>query len=196
MDSDFAEKLRVAMGGDHGGIVIPAEGAACPRNFKGTIQEAFNKYIADYAGKDFVDPRGMAVTLNEDNFPKLLKLRYRPRPNGPCQRARAKAVLQPLKDGTFDESKHYSEQPVRLRTLFWIEEIICRPDGIYPNCAKLVEGEEVYFKRYRRDGPSDTKLVFTAIGHAGQRIVITSFLDSAHSLANYCDLPALWSPEK
>jgi hypothetical protein len=205
MDSEFAAKLKSALGetiaseGDHALdkralIPFPERGAAFPGNFKGTIQGAFIRYREAYAGKDFQDPRGICVTLLEENFPKLVKLKFQPDAKRPAQRARAKAVLSSLRDGTFDEARHFSEQPVRLRTLFWIEDVICHPDGIHPNCAAKVEGEEVYFKRYERSD-ADTKLVFTAIGRGGQRIVITSFLDRAIVLHNYCGLPALW-PEK
>ncbi|MFY9561964.1 MAG: hypothetical protein WAQ52_17155 [Terriglobales bacterium] len=200
MDSDFAAKLKSAIGETsplsvgRELIVVPSKGAGFPGNFKGNIQEAFARYREEYAGKDFEDPRGIAVTLLEENFPKLVKLMFRPDPNKPAVRARAKAVLEPLRNGTLDEAKHFSDQPARLRTLFWIEDVICRPDGIHPNCAAQVEGEEVYFKRYDRSG-SDTKLVFTAIGHCGQRIVITSFLDQSTTLHKYCALPPFW-PQK
>lgn len=199
MDSDFADKLKEAIDSSPLSKVepsrvafnVPRKGCDCPANFNGSIQEAFRKYCADYAGKDFEDPRGICVTLSEENFPKLVKLRYRPHQTGPDRRARAKQVLEPLRDGTFDESRHFSEQPVRLRTLFWIKETICHPDGIHPNCAAKIEGEEVYFKRFDRSG-SDVKLVFTAIGYGGQRIVITSFMDDVESLDKYCGHPALW----
>lgn len=200
MDSEFAAKLKAALGDAAPAtekreiIVVPTKPATFPGNFKGTIQEAFTKYREEYAGKDFEDPRGIAVTLREENFPKLVKLKFQPDPKRPAQRARAKAVLESLRNGTFDESKHFSEQLARLRTLFWIEDVICRPHGIHPNCAAKIEGEEVYFKRYDRSD-LDTKLVFTAIGYGGQRIVITSFLDRSTSLPHYCGSPALW-PEK
>jgi hypothetical protein len=199
MDSEFAAKLKSALGEPSASekrelIVVPIKGAAFPGNFKGTIQEAFTKYREEYAGKDFEDPRGISVTLLEENFPKLVKLQFQPDPKRSPQRARAKAVLESLRAGTFDEARHFSEQPVRLRTLFWIEDVICHPHGIHPNCAAKVDGEEVYFKRYDRSG-SDAKLVFTAIGFGGQRIVITSFLDQCAVLHKYCGLPPLW-PEK
>jgi hypothetical protein len=198
MDSDFADKLKAAIGNESAPddpIAIPSKGAACLGNFKGTIQEAFNRYRAEYAEKDFEDPRGICVTLHEENFPKLIKLKYQPKPTVVAQKARASAVLEHLRNGTFDESKHFSDQPIRLRTLFWIEDVICRPDGIHPNCAAVVEGEEVYFKRYDREEP-EVKLVFTAVGHAGHRIIITSFLARAAKIASYCGTPPLWPPKK
>jgi|ERR1051326_7044663 hypothetical protein len=197
MGTDFADKLKAALNVEEAAdtIYIPDPGTAPPTAFKGTIQEAFNRYRAEYAGRDFSDPRGTAVTLREDNFPKLIKLRNRPA-RGSDRRSRAKAVLPALRNGTFDEASHFSEQPIRLRTLFWIEDVICHPDGIYPNCAALVDGEEVYIKRYVRESSSDVKMVFAAIGHAGQRIVITSFFDSAKRMHKYCDLPALYPAKK
>jgi hypothetical protein len=165
MDSEFAAKLKSALGTTAPApekrelIMVPAKGATCPSNFEGTIQEAFTRYREECAGKDFEDPRGISVTLLQENFPKLVKLRFQPDTTMPSQRARAKRVLESLRNGTFDEVKHFSEQPVRLRNLFWIKEVICNPDGIYANCAAKIEGEEVYFKRYDRLD-SDTKLVF------------------------------------
>ncbi|MGC2477877.1 MAG: hypothetical protein WA485_26295 [Candidatus Sulfotelmatobacter sp.] len=200
MDSDFADKLKAALRENPPPqkvalIPIPETRAAFPGNFKGSIQDAFNQYRNEYAGKDFEDPRGVCVTLLEENFPKLIKLRYQPDPSKPAQRARAKAVLESLRNGTFDERKHFSEQPIRLRTLFWIKETICNPDAIHTNCAARIDGEEVYFKRYDRSGV-DFKLVFTAIGYGGQRIVITSFLDEAVSLHKYCSKECLWPIKK
>jgi hypothetical protein len=196
MESDFAAKLKAAIGTrrePENSIVVP-KAAPFPGNFKGTIQEAFNRYCTEYAGKDFEDPRGICVSLFEYNFPKLVKLLYKPNSKTPETYARAKGVLESMRNGSFDETKHRSEQPARLQTLFWIDDVLCRPHGIHPNCAARVEGEEVYFKRYARSG-SDIKLVFTAIGNCGNRIVITSFFDVADNLKKYCGLPALWLPK-
>jgi hypothetical protein len=195
---DFREKLRAVLNlpiaAAENAYGIPLTGAPHGGYFKNTMTEAFKKYRGECVNCDFEDPRGICVTLLEENFPKLIKLMYRPKPEAPGIRARAKAVIPHLNAGTFDEDKHFSEQPVRLRTLFWISDVIINPDGIAPNSAARVEGEEVYFKKYQREKP-DIKLVFTTIRQGGLRVVVTSFLEREEDLPKYCGLPLLWQPK-
>jgi hypothetical protein len=194
VSGDFREKLRALFSAPvaENPYGIPAAGAPHGGYFKSTITEAFKRYTEECVNYDFEDPRGICVTLLEENFPKLVKLKYRPKPDSPEGiRARAKVVIPQLNAGTFDETRHFSEQPVRLRTLLWICDVIQKPDGIAPNSAARVEGEEVYFKKYQREKP-DIKLVFTTIRQGGLRVAITSFLEREEDLHKYCGLPLLW----
>jgi len=200
MAASLKDQLQAIFGNDSVGeeidsFGVPANGAQHGGYFKGGITDAFRQYAAEFANKDFYDPREIAVTLLEENFPKLIKLMYRARPNLPGRRARARVVIPQLKSGTFDEAKHYSEQPIRLRTLFWIPEVIQSPNGIGPNASRLIDGEEVYYKRYAKEG-SDIKLIFTTIRPGGLRVAVTSFVDVAENLGKYCGLPLLWPPKK
>ncbi|MCU1303443.1 MAG: hypothetical protein JWQ87_3727 [Candidatus Sulfotelmatobacter sp.] len=163
---------------------VPKEGAASLSYCQLDILNAFRKYCECCANRDVEDPRKICVTLFEENFPKLLKLWLKPSGKLPTRKARAKVVIPLLHAGTFNQDL-YTWQDVRLRTLFWLEDVIREPDGIYPNCAQVVEGEEVYIKRYNKE-LSDVKLVFTTIRPGGTRAIITSFLDTASNIGEYC----------
>ena len=169
---------------------VPTTRAAHPPVRELTVQEAFNRYCTECVGKDLIDPRGISVSLLEENFPKLIKLYTRPTKAVQATKARAKHVLPSLREGTFDPDL-YTWHMSRLDALFWISDVITDPDGIYPNKAPLIDGNEVYAKRYAKIG-SELKLVFIATGYAGQRIVITSFLERHEGIIGYCGMPALY----
>jgi hypothetical protein len=164
--------------------------AKCLPFFRRSINEAFQRYIAECVGRDLEDERQICVTLLEDNFAKLVSLQYRAT-DGTWRRAKLGKVLPLLRTGALPENGYRCEHPIRLQTLFWIDDTVCNADGIHPNSARLVEGEEMYFKRYARGG-SNVKLVFTTIRSGGIRIPVTSFMCEESDLKTYCKLPALW----
>jgi hypothetical protein len=182
--ADIKEQLARIFPDRHPHPWVPEEGANALPYCQLDILSAFRKYCGGCADCDIEDPRKVSVSLFEENFPKLLKLWLKPNGQLPARKARAKAVIPLLRAGTFNQDL-YTWQDVRLRTLFWLEDVIREPDGIYPNCAQVVEGEEVYIKRYNKE-LSDVKLVFTTIRPGGARVVITSFLDNASSIKDYC----------
>jgi hypothetical protein len=173
---------------------LPETGCTCPAYCEMRVLPAFGKYSTELLGRDIEDPRGICVSLCEENFPKLLKLWLKPEGKLPARKARAKNAIPLLRNGQFDEQL-YTWEKARLRTLFWLEDVISNPDGIYGNCAKLIEGEEVYIKRYAKEG-SPIKLVFTTIRSGGLRVVVTSFLDNQNSLKDYCLMPSLYQKNK
>jgi hypothetical protein len=169
---------------------VPEVGAVHPPTCTLSVQETFNRYCKECSGKDFTDPRGVTVSMNIENFPKLIKMFTKASGRNAPAKARAKLVIPLLQNGGFIETE-YTWQAPRLESLFWIPDVIMDPDGIYENTAKKIEGEEVYVKRYRKIG-SQIKLVFVATGFAGNRIVITSFLDDPKSVRGYCRMPPLY----
>jgi hypothetical protein len=131
----------------------------------------------------------------ERNFPKLIKLQFRPDDQVEWKRAIPHTAIAQLNSGAFLEGLHRSEEPVRMETLFWITDVIKNPDGIHPNCGEKVEGEEVYFRRYDKAG-TDIKLVFTIAEYPGRRIVVSSFFEKPSRLHKYCGLPEIWPEQK
>jgi hypothetical protein len=139
----------------------------------------------------------------ERNFPKLLGMKLLDpatgKPiidpqTGKQRKAKASKALDALRGGTFEEAAHTVDQG-RIRTLFWIPDVVTDPDGIYPNAHPVVAGDEVYVKRYAKDG-SEVKLVVVGPADNGQRVIITSFLTSPKELENCISKPALWERQK
>jgi len=144
--------------------------SAHPPYFAEAVVRCYEKFCAELAGKDLVDPRGDVISILEVNFPKLLNVKLR----GSSTKAKASLVLADLRKGIFSAALYAFDRD-RLETLFWIPDVIERPDSIHKNAHPRVEGEEVYVKQYQKMGRT-VKLVFVKFTYAGQRVVTTSFL--------------------
>lgn len=174
---------------EHVALVKPAA-AKHPPYCVATIEECYARFCQEIAGKDYADQRGKAVSILEENFPKLLNLKV----ISSGQKAKASKVLNSLRNGTFDSSIYGYERD-RLATLFWVPEVICDSDAIHPNGHSAIQGEEVYVKFYDKDG-APVKLVFVAETYAGRRVVTTSFLTTPDRLCKFLKLPPLWEKTK
>lgn len=200
----FGDKLREALdrpepnATSFDGIVLPQTPPQPPPIFTGTVIQAYERYMSECHGTDCEDPRDICVSLSNANFPKLLSLWVKADGNQPARKARAKYVIPQLEKGEFDPTRH-TWNGKRLMTLYWIRDVITDPDGIYPNSAQQVEGDEVYVKRYGnmagRFGTEDVKLVFVEINNAGERVVITSYLEKPQRVKNYCGTPPIYIRE-
>ena len=164
-----------------------------------SIAESYARFCAELANIEIRDPRGTAVVILEQNFPKLLGMKMAdPATGEPMidantgrpRKAKASRVLEDLRNGTFQDAAHVVERG-RMRTLFWIPEVISAPDSIHPNAHPVVAGDEVYVKRYTKEG-SEIKLVVTAPAPGGRRIIVTSFLTNEADLRNYVEFPPIW----
>lgn len=104
-----------------------------------------------------VDPRGKKVRILKNHFPKLADLEHATlnREEFP-----ASLIVECIENGSFNLAHYKQERAERMRTLFWIPDVIRDPDAIYPNGHKVVVGDEIYVKVYDRNG-SRVKLVFT-----------------------------------
>jgi hypothetical protein len=166
-----------------------------------SIEDSYARYCKELAGLKINDCRGQTVVLHERNFPKFLAMkRVDPATgevlrdqNGKPIKAKASVVLASLKAGTFDSKQYYVEYG-RLRTMFWIPDVLKNADGVYPNGHGVIEGDHVYAKKYEKKG-SEIKLVYT-VKDGSERVVITSFLVKESQLENYIGYPAIWPPNK
>lgn len=94
------------------------------------------------------------------------------------QRARAYMLIEELESGTFDPSHYDPLEKDRIRTMFWIAEVLEDPDAVFRNNHRTVKADEVFATVYDKNG-SKIKLVFTAA--FGPRFnlrqeVVTSYL--------------------
>jgi hypothetical protein len=107
--------------------VLDAEGSSHPpHNYLG-ITETFKKFRAEFLTlSPLIDPRGRRVVIRETNFPKFLNLRHK----DPKRQRKAHTILEEIDAGTFHE-ENYEYEMERLRSLFWIPDVIGDPDAIY-----------------------------------------------------------------
>jgi len=97
---------------------------------------------------------------------------------------KASKIIEAIKNGTFDGTAYKCETD-RIKTLFWIPDVLSDPDAVYKNAHKIVQGDEVYVKVYDKMG-SKIKLVFTDyIKGLKQNVVVTSFLTDPQTACEY-----------
>jgi hypothetical protein len=152
------------------------------------IPSSYEKFCADLAGGQLKDQRELIVSIEENNFPKLLGMKLA----ATGKKVKAKIVLAHLRAGTFSPTD-YRIDVGRLRTLFWIADVISDCHSIHPNAHAVIEADEVYVKTYDKLG-APIKLIFT-ITINNVRKVATSFLIDQKDLRKYVAMPALW-PKK
>ena len=180
MSTSFNEKLLAAVIAFDHAQVFHARGCECPKfNWLG-VHETFAKFQKEFLPLcPLVDPRGKVVRIIENNFPKLADLEHATLSK---EQLPASHIVQSLKDGTFNETEFREGRSERLQMLFWIPEVICKPDAIYKNGHKVVAGDEIYVRVFDKRG-SKVKLVFTkdvkGRNGATHAVPITSFLTHA-----------------
>jgi hypothetical protein len=161
-------------------------GAKHPPYSNLNIEESYARFCQEMASRDYTDERGTVISILEVNFPKLLNLKLASN----NRNAKASRVLDSLRKGEFDASIYTYERD-RITTLFWIPQVISDCDAIHPNAHPLIQGDEVYLKRYDKEG-AQNKLVFVDSTYAGQRVVTTSFLVTPERLCKFLKFPPIW----
>ncbi len=125
------------------------------------------------------------------NFPKLLNLKHR------HELRKAHTILSEIENGSFVETD-YSFERERLQSLFWIPDVLCRPDAIYKmkQGFGVVKAEEIYLKVYKKQNVgSPVKVVFTKRVDGGKKrnwVVISSYFTSRSTAKLYTDGEPLW----
>jgi hypothetical protein len=174
--------------------LLDAEGSYHPEHNYLGFADTLRKFKAEFlALSPLIDPRGRRILIRLTNFPKFLNLR----PKDQLQRKKAHTILEEIESGTFVETDYSFEQE-RLQSLFWIPDVVCRPDAIYrkKNGFGLVEAEEVYVKVYKKQNVSSpVKVVFThRVGSDKKKdwIVISSYFTSRATAKLYTEGEPLW----
>ena len=164
-----------------------------PQNYLG-VCETFAKFKSEFLPLcPITDVLGRKIFIRRNNFPKLLNLRMA-RNAAP---RKAHTILEEIEAGTFVEGDYVWEQD-RLQALFWIPDMISKPDAIYKKRRGfgVVDAEEVYLKVYKKQG-SPMKVLFTQrVGPKRDRIVITSYVTSRSSAKLYTDGEPLYAVAK
>lgn len=175
MGSDFAEKLAAVLPERIRLFYAPGRKHP-PYNDLGVL-DTFSKFKNEFLPQcPLKDPLGRQIQVGTINFRKLLNLKHKELGDA----ARAWKIIEEIEEGLFDASK-YDLPRDRIRTLFWIPEIIIDPDAIYRNNHPNIKADEVFVCVYDKDG-SKVKLVFTAAfgKKPAQRVeIVTSYLTNS-----------------
>jgi hypothetical protein len=172
---------------------LDAVGSPHPPNNYQTIPETLQRFKSEFLPlSPLVDPRGRRILIRATNFPKFQNLK----PKDVRRPKRAHTILDEIGDGSF-RLEEYDFEEERLRSLFWIPDVICRPDAIYKKKGfGVVEAEEVYVKVYRKQNVgSPVKVVFTHRVKGGQQrdwVVISSYFTSRATAKLYTEGEPLW----
>jgi len=103
--------------------VLDAEGSLHPEPNYLDISLTFQKFKAEFLPlSPLIDPRGRQILIRRTNFPKFLNLRHKDE----NQQKRAHTILDEIEAGTFIEADYLFEKE-RLRSLFWIPDVIRNP---------------------------------------------------------------------
>ena len=175
--------------------VLDADGSLHPEPNYLDITRTLQKFKAEFLPlSPLIDPRGRQILIRRTNFPKFLNLRHKDE----NQQRRAHTILDEIEAGVFIEADYLFENE-RLRSLFWIPDIIRNPDAIYRKKKGfgVVEAEEVYVKVYKKQNVgSPVKVVFThRVGSSKKKdwIVISSYFTSRATAKLYTDGDPLWT---
>ena len=185
MALDFREQLAAAFPDQSHKLIFFGKGwRHQPFNDLGVV-ETFAKFKQDFLSLcPLEDPLGRNIKVESVNFRKLLNLKHKTLGD----KARAWKIVAEIEQGTFDIS-NYGLPDDRIRTLFWIPEVITDPDAIYRNNHRVIAADEVFVRVYDKLG-SKVKLVFTATfgKKPVQRVeIVTSYLTEPHTALKIID---------
>jgi hypothetical protein len=149
-----------------------------------SVQDTFAKFKTDFLPLcPLTDKLGRKIQIAKVNFRKLINLKHKALGDD----ARARKIIEELETRAFDLANYEAIEQDRIRTLFWVPEVIEDPDAIYKNNHRVVKADEVFVCVYDKPG-SRVKLAFTSTFGSGdnKRIeIVTSYLTDAKT-AMYC----------
>jgi hypothetical protein len=186
MATDLRAQLAAAFPQVEHQLVFFEKGSPHPPYNELDCYETLKKFCAEFLPlSPFKDPRGKQVSIVKGNFPKLVDLDHKTLAREDFS---ASKIVECIENKTFDLNHYKSMESARMRTLFWLPEVLCNPDAIYKNGHKIIAGDEVYVKVYDKMG-SNVKLVFTMDvqkrGQLVRTVPITSFLTDPEMVINF-----------
>jgi len=189
--NDFKEKLVKALVPHDPKLIVYAKGCKHPGYNTLSVVESFHRFCKEILPlSPLVDPRGKRITIIENNFPKFLNLE--PKKQG--DPARPIILVRAIKAGQFDACK-YKWEADRIRDLFWVPEVLTRPDAIYKNKHLVIDADEVYAKVYDKQG-STVKLAFVKDISPKLCVVVTSYLTNPIRAMACFEGEPIWPPRK
>lgn len=183
--SDFRTKLAAVVGYGHK-LLFYAPGCRKPPYNELSVAESLKEFCSTVLPMSpLKTPRGAQIKLVKTNFPKLAGLEHKTHSKAVFS---ASDIIREIENGAFEQENYDSDRDDRLRTLFWLPELLRDPDAIYQNAHKIVAGDLVYVRVYNKMG-STVKLAFTLDikkrGRLISTVVITSFLTDPATAISY-----------
>ena len=155
---DFREQLGQAFPDDKHQLLFFRQGSPAPPYNHLSPVETFAKFVAEFLPlcplRDRLD---RDIRVEDTNFKKLINLKHKVLGDA----ARAVKIVEELANGTFKVDDYHPIAPDRIRTLFWVPDVIRDPDAIYKNNHGVIKADEVFVRVYDKTG-SKVKLVFTS----------------------------------
>lgn len=174
--------------------LFDAYGSKHPPDNELSVSDTLKKFCEEFLPlSPLIDPRDKPIRIVKNNFPKLAGLKHRTKSR---EELSATQIIAAIENGTFDPEDYNADRGDRLRTLFWLPELVRDPDAIYPNGHKGVEGDEVYVRVYDKMG-AKVKVAFMKDlrdkkGQIINTIPITSFLADPTRAKSFVKRDALY----
>jgi len=186
MTLDLREQLAAAFPQVEHQLVFYARGAKHPPYNEMSVPDTLIRFCQDILPlSPLVDPLNRRVSIVKGNFPKLVDLEH-----GTLRKEdfRASEMIKCIENRTFDPHHYQIPDSSRMKTLFWLPDVITDPDAIYRNGHKIIAGDEVYVRVYDKMG-SKVKLLFTMgvkqKGRLIRTVPVTSFLTDPEMVINF-----------
>jgi hypothetical protein len=158
MPGTIREQLLEAMPGDDPRRVFYAPGRPHLPYNELSLTNTLEKFKTEFLPLcPLSDPLDRQIRVVDTNFRKLINLKHK----ALGKKAKAYKIIEEIETGTFDPKDYSPLELDRIRTLFWIPEVIQDPDAIYKNNHRVVEADEVFVCVYNKGG-AKVKLVFTS----------------------------------
>ena len=179
-------------------LAFYARGAKHPPYNHASVADTLARFCAEILPMSpLEDPRKKRVSIVKGNFPKLVDLEHKTLKKKDFP---AFQIIECIENGSFDPDHYEIPDLSRIRTLFWLPEVIQDPDAIYKNGHKIIAGDEVYVGVYDKDG-SKVKLLFTMDkydkkGKYIRTVPVTSFLTDPEMVINFVSGQPLYQRPK
>jgi hypothetical protein len=180
MTGTFREQMLKAMPDDDPRQIFYARGRSHMPYNELSLTATLAKFKTDFLRLcPLTDPLDREIRVMDTNFRKLINLKHK----SLGESAKAYKIVEEIENGTFDPNNYEPLEFDRIKTIFWIPEVIQDPDAIYKNNHRVVEADHVYICVYNKAGAT-IKLVFTSTFGAkcNPRVeIVTSYLTDERS---------------
>ena len=186
MTLDLRQQLAAAFPQAEHQLAFYARGAKHPPYNEKSVADTLAQFCQEVLPlSPLLDPREKQVSIVKGNFPKLIDLEHRTLTRGDLS---AIEIIRSIEDGTFEPEHYQISDSSRMKTLFWLPDVVRDPDAIYKNGHKIIAGDEVYVRIYDKLG-SRAKLLFTMDiqrkGKIIRSVPVTSFLTDSEMVMKF-----------
>jgi hypothetical protein len=176
MKPTLRDQLAAAFSSEKHKLNLYKKGRTRPPYNDLNVEQTLKKFKEDFLPMcPLTDRLGREIKVGLHNFRKLAGIEHKS-----IEEIRAWQVVQEIENGAFNLD-NYTVEEDRIRTLFWVPDVLGDPDAIYKNAHATIRAEEVFLCVYDKLG-SNIKLVFTSTfgeSRNRRREIVTSYLTDA-----------------